>query len=436
MVPVWSPLPMIAFELISVAVLILLNGFFAMSELAIVSSRRLRLVSMADNGNSGAKVALELFDEPSRFLSAVQIGITLVGTLAAAVSGATLAERLGGVLNEIAWINPQGETVAFIAVVMMITVLSVIFGELVPKRIALSAPERIASYVARPLNMIAKGARPLVAFMQWASASTLWLMGVKTTPNQGVTEEEVKTVLAEGAEAGVIEQEERRMMEEVLRLADRSVESIMVPRRDIYWIDLGDGDEKVKQEIRESAYSRILVGQDGAIDEPLGVVMKKDLLDAMLEGKPFDVRAVLHQPIYVPESATALNVLQLFKTQPVHFGIVVDEYGSIQGIVTPNDLMSAIAGDLQEDDSPTTPSVLARQDGTYLVDGRCDLSELQDALGLKLDGDHDFHTAAGLALEAFKRLPREGEITSWADWSIEVMDMDGPRIDKLLFKKT
>ena len=426
---------MIALELISVAVLILLNGFFAMSEMAIVSSRRLRLMSMSEQGDPGAKVALKLFDEPSRFLSAVQIGITLVGTLAAAVSGATLAERLGGVLNDVSWIAPRGEEVAFGLVVVAITFLSVIFGELVPKRIALSNPELIAARVARPLNLIARLARPLVTLMQWASAGTLWLLRIKLTPNQGVTEEEVKTVLAEGAEAGVIEHEERRMMEEVLRLADRSVESIMVPRRDIYWIDLGDGDEKVRQEIRESPYSRILVGQDGGLDEPLGVVMKKDLLNALLAGKPFDVRAALQQPIYVPESATALNVLQLFKTQPVHFGIVVDEYGSIQGIVTPNDLMSAIAGELQEDDAPATPSVLARQDGSYLVDGRCDLSELEDALGLKLDRDADFHTAAGLALEAFRRLPREGEIATWEDWTIEVMDMDGPRIDKLLFKK-
>lgn len=427
---------MVAIELLAVAVLIVLNGFFAMSELAIVSSRRMRLLTMAENGNVGAKVALQLFDEPSRFLSAVQIGITLVGTLAAAVSGATLADRFGGVLNEISWIAPNGPTVAFIGVVVAITMLSVIFGELVPKRIALAAPERIASIVSRPLNFIARAARPLVAFMQWASASTLWLLGVKLTPSQGVTEEEVKTVLAEGAEAGVIEQEERRMMEEVLRLADRSVESIMVPRRDIYWIDLGDGDEKVRQEIRESTYSRILVGQDGALDEPLGVVMKKDLLDAMLAGQPFDVRAALQPPIYVPESATALNLLQLFKSQPVHFAIVVDEYGSIQGIVTPNDLMSAIAGDLQEDDAPSTPSILARQDGSYLVDGRCDLSDLEDSLGVRLARDLDFHTAAGLALEAFKRLPREGEIAMWEDWSIEVVDMDGPRIDKLLFKKS
>jgi putative hemolysin len=425
---------MIALELLSVAVLILLNGFFAMSEMAIVSSRRMRLAAMAEQNHPGARVALKLFDEPSRFLSAVQIGITLVGTLAAAVSGATLADRLGASLDEIAWIAPRGGEVAFGLVVVAITVLQTIFGELVPKRIALSNPEAIASRVARPLNMIARVARPLVVFMQWASAGTLWLLRVKTTNHQGVTEEEVKTVLAEGAEAGAIEPEERRMMEEVLRLADRSVESIMVPRRDIYWIDLGDGDDKVRQEIRESPYSRILVGQNGTLDEPLGVVMKKDLLDALLAGKPFDVRAALQQPIYVPESATALNVLQLFKTQPVHFGIVVDEYGSIQGIVTPNDLMSAIAGDLHEDDTSTTPSVLARQDGSYLVDGRCDLSELEDALGLKL-GDVDFHTAAGLALEAFRRLPREGEIATWEEWTIEVMDMDGPRIDKLLFKK-
>jgi putative hemolysin len=427
---------MIALELTLVAVLIFFNGFFAMSEMAIVSSRRMRLASMAEQGNEGARVALKLFDEPSRFLSAVQIGITLVGTLAAAVSGATLADRLGGFLNAFPLIAPQGETIAFFLVVLAITFLSVIFGELVPKRVAMAYPEIIASRVARPLNFIAMLARPLVMLMQWSSATTLWLLRIKTPTNQGVTEEEVKTVLAEGAESGVIEHEERRMMEEVLRLADRTVESVMSTRRDIYWIDLGDGDNKVRDEIRESPYSRILIGQNGGIDEPLGIVLKKDLLDQALAGKPFDVRAVLRQPIYIPETATAFNLLQLFKTQPEHFAVVVDEYGSIQGLVTSHDLLSAIAGELHEEHQSPTPSVICREDGSYLVDGRCDLTELEDALGLKLDRDEvDFHTAAGLALEAFKRLPRDGEITTWANWRIEVVDMDGPRIDKLLFKK-
>ncbi|BCW88620.1 hypothetical protein sos41_17610 [Alphaproteobacteria bacterium SO-S41] len=425
---------MIALELLLVTILVILNGFFAMSEMAIVSSRRIRLASMAEQGNDGARTALQLFDEPSRFLSAIQIGITLVGTLAAAVSGATLAERLGTVLDQYSWIAPRGETVAFVIVVAAITVAQVIFGELVPKRIALANPEAIASRVAGPLNFIARVARPLVYTMQAVSAGMLWLLRVKPMNNQGVTEEEVKSVLAEGAEAGAIEHEERRMMVEVLRLADRSVESIMTPRRDIYWIDLGDGEAKVRDEVRESAFSRILVGQNGSIDEPLGVVQKKDLLDMMIADKPFDVRGVLRQPIYVPESATALNLLQLFKTQPIHLAVVVDEYGSIQGVVTPHDLLSAIAGELQEEHTPATPSVIVRQDGSYLVDGRCDLIELEDAIGLKLD-DVDFHTAAGLALEAFKRLPRDGEVTQWGEWRIEVVDMDGPRIDKLLFKK-
>ncbi len=427
---------MIAIELILVAVLIVLNGFFAMSEMAIVSSRRLRLATMAENGSDGARVALKLFDEPSRFLSAVQIGITLVGTLAAAVSGATLAERFGRWLNEFAFINPRGETTAFILVVVAITFLSVVFGELVPKRIALAYPETIASRVARPLNAIARVARPLVLLMQWASQTTLRLIGVSLNSPQGVTEEEVKTVLAEGAEAGVIEHEERRMMEEVLRLADRTVEAIMTPRRDIYWIDLGDGDEKVREEIRESSFSRILIGQNGSLDEPLGVVMKKDLLDAALAGKPFDVKAVMREPIYIPETASAFNLLQLFKTQPVHLALVVDEYGSIQGVVTPHDLLSAIAGELQEEHMPATPSIIAREDGGYLVDGRADLGELEDVLGIKLDEEPDFHTAAGLALEAFKRLPGEGEVVAWGDWRIEVVDMDGARIDKLMFSKT
>ena len=241
-------------------------------------------------------------------------------------------------------------------------------------------------------------------------------------------------MLAEGAEeAGVIEHEERRMMVEVLRLADRSVESIMTPRRDIYWIDLGDGEAKVRDEIRESPFSRILVGQNGSIDEPLGVVLKKTLLDALLAGKPFDVRAALTQPIYVPRSATALNLPQLFKSQTSHLAVVVDEYGSIQGVVTPHDLLSAIAGELQEEHSPSTPSVIARGTAPIWWTGVCDLIELEDALGLKTED----RRASTPPVSPFRpsRLPRDGEVTQWEGWRIEVVDMDGPRIDKLLFKE-
>ncbi len=426
---------MILLELGLVLVLVLMNGFFAMSEMAIVSSRRLRLVSMAEQGSVGAQAALKLYDEPSRFLSAVQIGITLVGTLAAAVSGATLAERLGGSLDAIPWIAPNGETVAFVLVVMAITTLSVILGELVPKRIALAYPETIASVVARPLSALSAMFKPIVWFMQTASHGVLRLLGVRVSTNQTVTEEEVKTVLAEGAEAGVIDQDERRMLEEVLRLSDRSVASVMTPRRDIWWIDAGDPPARIADELKQCPFSRIVVGQDGNVEEPLGVVQKKDLLLQALEGKPIDVRAALRQPIYVPETSTAWNLLQLFKTQAMHIALVVDEYGSLQGIVTPTDLLGAIAGELQEEHTDNSPSVIERDDGSFLVDGRCDLSELTAATGLKVEDDPDFHTAAGLALAAFRSLPSDGDVTEYQGWRVEVVDMDGPRIDKLLLRR-
>jgi putative hemolysin len=426
---------MILLELGFVLVLVLMNGFFAMSEMAIVSSRRLRLLTMAEQGHSGARVALQLYDEPSRFLSAVQIGITLVGTLAAAVSGATIAEQFGATLNAVPWIAPNGETWAFVIVVMAITTLSVIVGELVPKRIALANPEPIAAAVAKPLLALSAMFRPVVSLMQAASAGILWLIGVRPTSSQGVTEEEVKTVLAEGAEAGVIAQEERRMLEEVLRLSDRSVASVMTPRRDIWWIDADDPLAKILDELKECPFSRIVVGQAGGIEEPLGVVQKKDLLAAALDGKPLDIRAAMREPIYVPETSTAWNLLQLFKQQPLHIALVVDEYGSLMGIVTPTDLLSAIAGELQEEHFDNSPSVVEREDGSFLVDGRCELQELETVTGLKADEDADYHTAAGLALSVFRKLPGTGETIEHGGWRIEVVDMDGPRIDKLLIKR-
>jgi putative hemolysin len=305
----------------------------------------------------------------------------------------------------------------------------------VPKRIALANPEPIAAAVAKPLLALSAMFRPVVSLMQAASAGILWLIGVRPTSSQGVTEEEVKTVLAEGAEAGVIAQEERRMLEEVLRLSDRSVASVMTPRRDIWWIDADDPLAKILDELKECPFSRIVVGQAGGIEEPLGVVQKKDLLAAALDGKPLDIRAAMREPIYVPETSTAWNLLQLFKQQPLHIALVVDEYGSLMGIVTPTDLLSAIAGELQEEHFDNSPSVVEREDGSFLVDGRCELQELETVTGLKADEDADYHTAAGLALSVFRKLPGTGETIEHGGWRIEVVDMDGPRIDKLLIKR-
>jgi putative hemolysin len=423
-------------EIVTVFLLVIINGFFAMSEMAVVSARRGRLQAMADKGNKGAKVALELAGDPSRFLSAVQIGITLIGILAGAFSGATLADALGEWLDKFAIIAPRGDTLAIGIVVVAITFLSLIFGELVPKRLALARPEAIAIRVSRPLAVIATICRPVVIVLGAATALMLRLLGVRADRSQAVTEEEVKSMIAEGTEAGVIDPVERAMMEGVLRLADRPVRAIMTPRRDVFWIDLNDEAETMKTELRNCTYSRIVAVRGGKIDEPVGVVQKKDLLDTLLEGGTLEVAAALIQPVYVPDGTPMLTLLDIFRTRPIQMAFVVDEYGGFEGVVTLTDVLTAITGDLPEEHTLNSASVVQREDGSFLVDGRADLHELEAALSLSLaDLDGDFHTVAGLVLHHFRRLPAESDSIAIAGWRVEVVDMDGRRIDKLLFSR-
>ncbi len=423
-------------EIAIVFALVLLNGFFAMSEMAVVSARKVRLQAMADRGHKGAKMALELSDDPSRFLSAVQIGITLIGILAGAFSGATLADMLGDWLDTFPLITPRGDTVAIALVVLAITFLSLILGELVPKRLALAHPEAIAARVARPLAVVALVCRPVVLVLGATTALILRLLRVRADRDQAVTEEEVKSMIAEGTQAGVIDPVEKAMMEGVLRLADQPVRAIMTPRRDVFWIDLSDATETMNAELRSSPYSRVVAVLDGNIDEPAGIVQKKDLLDRLLEGRPLDVAGAVIQPLYVPDGTPMLTLLDMFRTRPIQMAFVVDEYGGFEGVVTLTDVLTAITGDMPEEHAANTASIVVREDGSYLVDGRADLHEIVSALGIRIeDIEGDFHTVAGLVLNQFRRLPAEGDSVAVAGWRIEVMDMDGRRIDKLLFSR-
>jgi magnesium and cobalt exporter, CNNM family len=422
----------VAFEIAILLGLFLLNGFFAMAEMAMVSSRRMRLQQMAEEGRRGAGQALALADNPGDFLSSVQVGITLIGILSGAFGGATLGVRLGPVLDRIPWIAPYGNEIAVVLVVIVITALSVVIGELVPKRIALASPEAIAVRVARPLQMIARIFRPFVWLLERLSAALLALLKVPERRGHSVTEEEVRFAIAEGTEAGVIDEVEQEMIHGVLALADRPVAAIMTPRPDVYWIDLDDPPEVVAREIADCPFSRLVVARAGDLGQPLGVVQKNDLVGDLIAGRGLRVEAHMREPLYVPENVQVLRMLEMFRAVSLHVAFVVDEYGDFLGLTTLTDIMEAIAGDLPQEHQPIAESIVRRPDGSWLVDGRVSLEALVDRLGLdKVDGE--FHTAAGLALERLARIPIEGDRFEIADWTVEVIDMDGKRIDKLLF---
>jgi putative hemolysin len=422
----------IAFEIAILLGLFLLNGFFAMAEMAIVSSHRIRLQHMAEERRRGAAQALALADNPGTFLSSVQVGITLIGILSGAYGGATLGARLGPVLDDIPGISPYGHEVAVVLVVIFITALSVVIGELVPKRIALANPETIAVRVARPLQLVAAVFRPFVWVMERTSAALLAILGVPERRGHDVTEEEVRFAIAEGTEAGVIDAVEQEMIHGVLALADRSVASIMTPRPDVYWIDLDDPPDVITREIADCPFSRLVVARAGDLGQPLGVLQKKDVVVDLIADRGLQIEAHIREPLYVPESVQVLRMLEMFRAMPLHIAFVVDEYGDFLGLVTLTDIMEAIAGDLPQEHEPVAEDIVRRPDGSWLVDGRAAVDDLIDKLGLeKVEGE--FHTAAGLALERLARIPVEGDAFEIGDWRAEVIDMDGKRIDKLLF---
>jgi putative hemolysin len=412
--------------------LFLVNGFFAMAEMSVVSSRRMRLQQMAEDGHVGAAKALDLANHPGRFLSAVQVGITLIGILSGAFGGATLGVRLGPVLDDIPGIAPHGPQIAVILVVIGITALSVVIGELVPKRIALAAPERIAARLARLLAMLSIAFRPFVWILERSSAGLLALLRIPDRPASSVTEEEVRFAIAEGAEAGVIDAAEEDMIHGVLALADRSVATVMTPRPDVFWIDLDDDPEEIARELADCPFARLIVVRGGDLGHPLGVVQKKDLTEDLLAGRGLHIEQHVLEPIYVPENVSVLRLLEMFRKVRLHIAFVVDEYGDFLGMVALNDVLTAIAGGLPEEHEPEPEEIKRRDDGTWLVDGRVPFIELAERLGLP-SSSGEFNTAAGLALERLARIPVEGDTFEYDGWKVEIIDMDGKRVDKLLF---
>ncbi len=420
-----------ALEIGVIVLLVLLNGAFAMSELAIVSSRRSRLVAMQRRGSPGADAALALADDPQRFLPTVQVGITLVGIFAGAFGGARLSGTIGEWLSTIPGVGPYANEVAFTLVVIVITYLSLILGELVPKQIALRNPERVAVVVARPMASLSRFSSPIVWLLGKSSAVVLRLFG-PAPPEQAVTEEEVKAVVAEGAQAGALETEERHMIERVLRLADKPVRALMTPRNDLAWLDRSDSPADIAARLRASDVTRFIVA-DGRVDYVVGVVVAKDLLDQMLEGAPMSLAPVLRQPLVLPDTLSALDALERLRGDTLGLALVMDEYGSFEGVVTASDLLEAIVGDLGPPEPAPEGVAIERADGSLLLDGSMPSDELRAQLELpELPAAGTYHTVAGLMLALLKRVPREGDRIVWAGWRFEIVDMDGRRVDKVL----
>jgi len=419
------------FEILVIIILILINGLFAMSELAVVSARRPRLKTMAARGVKGAKRAMALAADPGRLLSAAQTGITLVSILAGAYSGASLGDQLSVWLQGLgmskAWAEPLGLGV----VVAVITYFSLIIGELVPKQLALRNAERIACMVAPFMTILARVAAPIVWFVDASGRFVLFLLQRKASGESKVTEEEIRTLVAEAETAGVLGRDERQMISGVMQLGDRPVRAVMTPRHDVDVIDLTDSVVEIRRTITQSVHSRIPVS-DGDPEVIIGIIQAKDMLNAYLKGRKPDPKKFVRQAPVIPDTMDALDVVTKLKDSPVHVGLVHDEFGHFEGIVTSADILEAIVGAFHTEEGPPEPNATERDDGSWLLAGAMPVDELLELLSIPLPEKRVYHTVAGLMLERFGRLPRAGEHVEYAGWRFEIVDLDGRRIDKVL----
>jgi putative hemolysin len=425
---------MVVVEIIIVVMLFVLNGFFAMAEFAIVSSRRVRLERLAQEGHEGAQAALALIDDPARMLAAVQVGFTTTATIAGIFSGATLADRLGDAVAAYPAFAAYGKPVAIFAVTIAVTYAALIIGELVPKQIALSNPEPIALRVAQLLSSVAKVAAPVVWLLNASTRLLLRLLRVRPRLGRTVTEEDIHLLVAEGARLGVIHNVERDMIEGVLDLADSPIRTIMTPRPRVQWVDLDGSNDDILRTIRACPHAQLLACR-GSLDGLVGVVRKQDLLGQALDQQFPDVGKATGEPLVVPEATSILRTLDLFRKTPVHTAVVVDEFGTVQGIVTRTDLLEAVAGDLPKIDAPAWPKVTRRDDGSFLVDASVSISDVADLIGRQGVPPGDFVTLGGFLMSELQQMPKPGDHVVWAGWRFEVVDVDGRRIDMVLVQR-
>jgi putative hemolysin len=417
------------FEISVILLLIALNGVFALSELALVSVRRARLAVLERKGEGRALLARQLAEDPQRFLPTIQVGMTLTGILAGVFGGARLASRFTAWLAPLIGAGPLAGGLSYVLVVLLITYLTLVLGELVPKQIALRWPERTAVQVAGPVALLARIGAPVVWLLGRSSALVLRAFGFSRLPSPAVTEEELKALLVEGTEAGVLETEERDMIERLLRLADKPVRAIMTPRTEIAWIDRTDPRRDIIATLKASPHSRFVVC-DGAVDNVVGIVQTKDILDRLLDGGEFSLAAALRQPMVIPDTVSALDALARLKSDPLGIAVVMDEYGSFEGMVTATDLLEAIVGDPAE----AVPVATAHDQGEVEreLDGLMPVDELKVQLDLPpLPAAGSYHTLAGLVLALLRRVPQIGDRIVFGGWRFEVLTMDGRRVERV-----
>lgn len=422
------------FEIAIILLLILLNGLFSMSETAVVSARKARLQQMADEGSRSASSALDLANNPNRFLATVQIGITLIGILTGVFGGATITRALAEVLNDIPALAPYSSAIAGAVVVLALTYFTLILGELVPKRLALNGAERVASTIAGPMALLSRLTWPLVRILEISTDFVLRLLRVKPSGEPVVTAEEIMVMVEQGADAGLFERSEQDLIERVLALDERRVDSFMTPRGKIVALEIDATIDDVRRKLLDSQHSRFPVAE-GDLDHVVGIVRAKDILTQSLAGQPFDLHGLLRPALFLPEAATALEALERFKAAGTHVALILDEFGGIQGMITHNDVLEAIVGYDPSQDAPAEPEIVRRADGSWLVDGLTAIEDFKDALDLDAlpsDAGRRYQTVGGLVMSQVAGVPSAGQIFTWRTLRFEVMDMDGRRVDKVL----
>jgi putative hemolysin len=408
-----------------------------MSEIAVVAARKVRLQQRAEEGDEGAQRALDLAHDPEKFLSTVQVGITLVGVFAGAYGGNRLAEPLGARIAEVPQLAPYADNIALALVVTVITVLSLIVGELVPKRIGLNSPELIASWVARPMMVLARIGGPIVAFLTGATNLVLRVFGIKGEAEPNLTEDEIKALISQGAETGAVGITEENIVQRVFQLGDQRVSAIMTPRPDIEWIDVDAGEEELREFLASHSHTQFVVCH-GGLDEVLGIVRSADLLPLAFKGARIDLRSLTREALFVPDSMPAVQLLGSFRGSHKHVALVMDEYGAVEGLVTVTDLLTAIVGDLPADASEAAGSFVSRADGSWLVEGSAAMEEVMAHFGLDPlpeDEKGAYQTIGGFVMARLGRVPKAADQFEWGGMKYEVMDMDGRRIDKVLVSR-
>ncbi len=422
------------FEILIIILLLLSNGLLSMAEMAITSARRARLQQLTEEGNRYARLTLKLLDNPNRLLATVQIGITTIGILSGAFGGTTLARTIATWAGAVPVLKPYAEVIGVTLVVILITYLSLIIGELVPKRLALSHAERLALVMAAPMNFLATLTAPLVKFLGASTDFVLWVLKIKPSTEPLITQEEIEILIEQGAQSGALEETEQDILESVLRLDEQRVGAVMTARPQIVWLDLEDTPEAIRQKIIASPYSRFLLSR-GDLDNLLGVVNAKDILTQNVSGQPWDLAALVRPPLFVPENMSTLKLLDLFKQKGTHIAVVVDEYGVIQGMVTDTDILESIVGDLPAIDEPEEPEAIQREDGSWLLDGMVPIDRLKKLLDIEALPDEelgDYQTVGGFIIYRMESIPTAGEWFECDNFRFEVVDMDGRRVDKVL----